>query len=218
LDYVTLDEFVLPAAEEIAPVAPVATTLTAAVLALEPAAAPASVPAPADLPPLVFETLPAKEVAAEPAPTQVIAPVTALVAEPESAPPAPPAVAPAVVATAAVAASAAVVTTATPPAATAQARTSSIPNVREQFNAQIVLKLEEIRHAVFNQVMQQIELHADGGLKHHLHESLTERLSGVVDDMIKAVIEETSLQVRDVVARAVDAEIARLREQLSRRR
>lgn len=103
---------------------------------------------------------------------------------------------------------------ATPPAAPQAA----VPNVREQFNAQIVAKLEEVRHAVFNQAMQQLELHADGGLKHHLRESLTERLVPVVDDIVQSVIEETTQQVREVVARAVDAEIARLREQLSRKR
>ncbi len=102
----------------------------------------------------------------------------------------------------------------TPPAAPQAA----VPNVREQFNAQIVAKLEEVRHAVFNQAMQQLELHADGGLKHHLRESLTERLVPVVDDIVQSVIEETTQQVREVVARAVDAEIARLREQLSRKR
>jgi len=95
---------------------------------------------------------------------------------------------------------------------------AAVPNVREQFNAQIVAKLEEVRHAVFNQAMQQLELHADGGLKHHLRESLTERLVPVVDDIVQSVIEETTQQVREVVARAVDAEIARLREQLSRKR
>lgn len=96
--------------------------------------------------------------------------------------------------------------------------TAAIPNVREQFNAQIVAKLEEVRHAVFNQAMQQLELHADGGLKHHLRESLNERLVPVVEDIVQSVIEETTQQVREVVARAVDAEIARLREQLSRKR
>lgn len=96
--------------------------------------------------------------------------------------------------------------------------TAAIPNVREQFNAQIVAKLEEVRHAVFNQAMQQLELHADGGLKHHLRESLNERLVPVVEDIVLSVIEETTQQVREVVARAVDAEIARLREQLSRKR
>ena len=96
--------------------------------------------------------------------------------------------------------------------------TAVIPNVREQFNAQIVAKLEEVRHAVFNQAMQQLELHADGGLKHHLRESLNERLVPVVEDIVQSVIEETTQQVREVVARAVDAEIARLREQLSRKR
>lgn len=103
---------------------------------------------------------------------------------------------------------------ATPP----PAPQAAVPNVREQFNAQIVAKLEEVRHAVFNQAMQQLELHADGGLKHHLRESLTERLVPVVDDIVQSVIEETTQQVREVVARAVDAEIARLREQLSRKR
>ena len=96
--------------------------------------------------------------------------------------------------------------------------TAAIPNVREQFNAQIVAKLEEVRHAVFNQAMQQLELHADGGLKHHLRESLNERLVPVVEDIVQSAIEETTQQVREVVARAVDAEIARLREQLSRKR
>lgn len=105
---------------------------------------------------------------------------------------------------------------AAPPAPTTP--TAAIPNVREQFNAQIVLKLDEIRHAVFNQAMQQLELHADGGLKQHLRESLTERLVPVVEDIVNSVIEETTQQVREIVARAVDAEIARMREQLSRKR
>jgi len=104
------------------------------------------------------------------------------------------------------------------PTAPPAAPQAAVPNVREQFNAQIVAKLEEVRHAVFNQAMQQLELHADGGLKHHLRESLTERLVPVVDDIVQSVIEETTQQVREVVARAVDAEIARLREQLSRKR
>jgi len=144
-------------------------------------------------------TVPAAATPLEPA-------LTAVMPAPVASPAPAPALALAPVATLA--------DSATPPAAPQAA----VPNVREQFNAQIVAKLEEVRHAVFNQAMQQLELHADGGLKHHLRESLTERLVPVVDDIVQSVIEETTQQVREVVARAVDAEIARLREQLSRKR
>ena len=95
---------------------------------------------------------------------------------------------------------------------------AAIPNVREQFNAQLATKLEELRHAVFNQAMQQLELHADGSLKKHLRDSLSSALAEVVQDLADQVAEDTAARVREVVGSAVDAEIARLREQLSKRR
>lgn len=103
-------------------------------------------------------------------------------------------------------------------AADSPAALAAIPNVREQFNAQLVTKLEELRHAVFNQAMQQLELHADGSLKKHLRDSLSSALAEVVHDLADQVAEDTAARVREVVGSAVDAEIARLREQLSKRR
>ena len=55
---------------------------------------------------------------------------------------------------------------ATPPAA----HQAAVPNVREQFNAQIVAKLEEVRHAVFNQPCSNSSC-TDGGLKHRVSRS-----------------------------------------------
>lgn len=101
---------------------------------------------------------------------------------------------------------------ATPP------NTATGASAREQFNALLISRLEEMRHSVYSQVMQQLELHAAGSLKTHLRESLTAALADIARDIADQVAEDTSTQVRDVVSRAVDAEIARLREQLSKRR
>ena len=96
--------------------------------------------------------------------------------------------------------------------------TASGASAREQFNALLISRLEEMRHSVYSQVMQQLELHAAGSLKTHLRESLTAALADIARDIADQVAEDTSTQVRDVVSRAVDGEIARLREQLSKRR
>ena len=96
--------------------------------------------------------------------------------------------------------------------------TASGTTAREQFNALLISRLEEMRHSVYSQVMQQLELHAAGSLKTHLRESLTAALADIARDIAEQVAEDTSTQVRDVVSRAVDGEIARLREQLSKRR
>ena len=95
---------------------------------------------------------------------------------------------------------------------------SAVANVREQFNAQLTAKLEELHHSVFSQVMQQLELHAAGSLKNHIRETLTPALVDMARDIADQVAEDTSTQVRDVVSKAVDSEIARLREQLAKRR
>lgn len=95
---------------------------------------------------------------------------------------------------------------------------TAVANVREQFNAQLTAKLEELQHSVFSQVMQQLELHAAGSLKTHIRETLTPALIEMANEIAEQVAEDTSSQVRDVVSKAVDSEIARLREQLARRR
>lgn len=95
---------------------------------------------------------------------------------------------------------------------------SAVANVREQFNAQLTAKLEELQHSVFSQVMQQLELHAAGSLKNHIRETLAPALIDMARDIADQVAEDTSAQVRDVVSKAVDSEIARLREQLAKRR
>lgn len=95
---------------------------------------------------------------------------------------------------------------------------TAVANVREQFNAQLAAKLEELQHSVFSQVMQQLELHAAGSLKTHIRETLTPALIEMANEIAEQVAEDTSTQVREVVSRAVDSEIARLREQLAKRR
>lgn len=95
---------------------------------------------------------------------------------------------------------------------------SAVANVREQFNAQLTAKLEELQHSVFSQVMQQLELHAAGSLKKHIRDTLAPALVEMANDIAEQVADDTSTQVRDVVSRAVDSEIARLREQLAKRR
>ena len=91
-------------------------------------------------------------------------------------------------------------------------------NVREQFNEQLLAKLDELQHSVFSQVMQKLELYAAGSLKANLRETLEPALIGIARDLAEQVAEDTSAQVRSVVSDAVDAEIARLREQLSKKR
>jgi hypothetical protein len=91
-------------------------------------------------------------------------------------------------------------------------------NLREQFNAQLLAKLEELQHSVYSQVMQQLELYAAGSLKSHLRDTLLPALTAMANDIAEQVAEDTSTQVREVVSKAVDSEIARLRIQLAKRR
>ena len=147
------------------------------------------------------------------------------VARPQSAPVRPPAPVPAhAVAASSVGAAPRAVQSLAPHDALAATSVSSPPNTatgasaREQFNALLISRLDEMRHGVYSQVMQQLELHAAGSLQTHLRESLTTALAHIAREIADQVAEDTSAQVRDVVSRAVDAEIARLREQLSKRR
>ena len=95
---------------------------------------------------------------------------------------------------------------------------TAMANVREQFNAQLLTKLEELQHGVYSQVMQQLEIYAAGSLKDHLRETLLPALTDIARDIAEQVAQDTSTQVREVVSKAVDSEIARLREQLAKRR
>jgi hypothetical protein len=95
---------------------------------------------------------------------------------------------------------------------------TAMANVREQFNAQLLTKLEELQHSVYSQVMQQLEIYAAGSLKTHLRETLLPALTDIARDIAEQVAEDTSNQLREVVSKAVDSEIARLREQLAKRR
>ena len=95
---------------------------------------------------------------------------------------------------------------------------ASAAAMREQFNASLLAKLEEMQHGVYSQVMQQLELHAGGSLKTKLRETLEPALIDIARDIAEQVAEDTSAQIREVVSQAVDAEIARLREQLAKRR
>ena len=95
---------------------------------------------------------------------------------------------------------------------------TAMANVREQFNAQLLTKLEELQHGVYSQVMQQLEVYASGSLKTHLREILLPALTDIARDIAEQVAEDTSTQVRELVSKAVDSEIARLREQLAKRR
>ena len=95
---------------------------------------------------------------------------------------------------------------------------TALASVREQFNEQLLAKLEELQHSVFNQVMQKLEIHAIGSLKTHLRETLEPALMGIACDLAEQVAEDTATQVREVAAKAVEAEITRLREQIARRR
>ena len=104
--------------------------------------------------------------------------------------------------------------------ATAEGPTTqtALANVREKFNEQLLAKMEELQHSVFSQVMQKLELHAAGSLKTHLRETLEPALIGIARDLAEQVAEDTATQVRQVVSDAVDAEIARLREQFAKKR
>jgi hypothetical protein len=109
----------------------------------------------------------------------------------------------------------------TPPgAATAAGPTTvtAMASVREQFNAQLLTRMEELQHSVYSQVMQQLEIYSAGSLKTHLRETLLPALTDIARDIAEQVAEDTATQVRSVVSKAVDSEIARLREQLAKRR
>ncbi len=95
---------------------------------------------------------------------------------------------------------------------------SAMASVREKFNEQLLAKMEELQHSVFSQVMQKLELHAAGSLKTHLRQTLEPALLGIARDLAEQVAEDTATQVRQVVSDAVDAEIARLREQFAKKR
>ena len=108
---------------------------------------------------------------------------------------------------------------------TASASISGSPNthtamasVREQFNEQLLARMEEMRHSVFSQVMQKLEIHAAGSLKTHLRQTLEQALIGIARELAEQVAEDTAAQVREVVSNTMDAEIARLREQLAKKR
>jgi hypothetical protein len=104
-------------------------------------------------------------------------------------------------------------------AATATSATATTGvNARDQFNAQLLTKLEEMQHGVYSQVMQQLEIYASGALKAHLRDTLLPALTDIARDIATQVAEDTSNQVREVVSKAVDSEIARLREQLAAKR
>lgn len=95
---------------------------------------------------------------------------------------------------------------------------TAMASVRENFNEQLLAKLEELQHGVFSQVMQKLEIHASGSLKTHLRETLEPALIGIVRDLAEQVAEDTATQVRVMVSDAVDAEITRLREQFGKKR
>ncbi|MCX8099389.1 MAG: hypothetical protein N3F11_10390 [Casimicrobiaceae bacterium] len=94
----------------------------------------------------------------------------------------------------------------------------SVVMSREQFDARLAEKLEEVKHAVFVQAMQQLELHAAGRLRDRLREALLPILERSSQQIAQQLAEETAAQVRSVVAAAVDEEIRRLRERLQARR
>lgn len=95
---------------------------------------------------------------------------------------------------------------------------TAMANVREQFNAQLLTRLEELQHSVYSQVMQQLEVYAAGSLKNHLRATLLPALTDIARDIAEQVADDTATQVRSVVSKAVDSEISRLREQLAKRR
>ena len=95
---------------------------------------------------------------------------------------------------------------------------SSAANLRDQLNAQLLTKLEELRHDVYSQVMQQLEIYAAGSLKDHVRDTLLPVLTDIARDIAQQVADDTSTRVREVVSKAVDFEFARLREQLSKQK
>jgi hypothetical protein len=96
---------------------------------------------------------------------------------------------------------------------------SSEPNFsREQFDQAVQAKLEQMQHSVYSQVMQQLELHSTGEMKRLLREALEPALFQVSRDIAAQVAEETSAQVQQIVANAVENEVARLREQIQNKR
>ncbi len=95
---------------------------------------------------------------------------------------------------------------------------SALASVREKFNEQLLAKMEELQHSVFSQVMQKLEIHSAGSMKTHLRETLEPALIGIARELAEQVAEDTATQVRQVVSDAVDAEIARLREQFAKKR
>lgn len=100
----------------------------------------------------------------------------------------------------------------------AAAAAAAAASAREQLNASFLGKLEELQHGVYSQVMQQLEIYASGSLKTHLRETLLPALTDIARDIAEQVAEDTANQVREIVSKAVESEIARLREQLSARR
>ncbi len=95
---------------------------------------------------------------------------------------------------------------------------SSALYTREQFDAMLATKLEEVQHSVYSQVMQQLELHTTGRMRENLRASLAPTVQLIVDEITSQVADETAIQMQSVVANAVDAELARLREQLGKKR
>jgi hypothetical protein len=89
---------------------------------------------------------------------------------------------------------------------------------RDQINAMLVKRLEQMQHSVYSQVMQQLELHATGQMKENLRAVLVPALSSLANDIATQVAEETSNQMQTVIANAVENEVARLREQLTKKR
>mgnify|MGYP000482820121 CR=1 FL=1 len=98
------------------------------------------------------------------------------------------------------------------------ASATAAASAREQLNATFLAKLEELQHGVYSQVMQQLEIYSSGSLKTHLRETLLPALTDIARDIAEQVAEDTANQVREIVSKAVESEIARLREQLSAKR
>lgn len=89
---------------------------------------------------------------------------------------------------------------------------------REQFDAMLATKLEEVQHSVYSQVMQQLELHTTGRMRENLRAALEPTVELIVGDIITQIADETAIQMQAVVSNAVDAEVTRLREQITKRR
>lgn len=100
----------------------------------------------------------------------------------------------------------------------ARAAAEASTYTREQFDAAVAAKLEQMQHSVYSQVMQQLELHATGEMKRMLREALEPALTQVALDIAAQVADETAVQVQSIVANAVENEVARLREQIQSKR